>query len=382
MTDILKYDVAIIGAGPAGSSAAIHLGRLGYKVCLIEKKNFPRETLCGEFLSREVSEILSSLGLIAGFMSMNPNPINSFKFVSGNGKVLKTGLQFTGYGLKRGKFDAFLLSEAAKSGAGVIQPAEVKSIVKTRGQFDITFVKEGQAFQVTSPVVIAAWGRQNTLDKLLGRDFASYKSSINGIKFHISDSKLRNFPKNEIHIYAGEDIYCGINAVDNNSVTICFLENRTNFTASPRAHFKALLQQNKTINEIFTPDIHEVLAESTLYGTGHIYFGKRNLVENGIFMTGDAARVIAPLAGDGIAIALHSGRIVSDTIDLQFRKTMNPGDSENHYVQKWNRHFSRRITTARCIQSVILNPLLDYPAYLLARLFPSMLNGIIRLTRG
>ncbi|MGE5217036.1 MAG: FAD-dependent oxidoreductase, partial [Chloroflexota bacterium] len=44
-----NVDVAILGAGPAGSAAAVGLARLGYQVALIDKKFFPREKLCGDF---------------------------------------------------------------------------------------------------------------------------------------------------------------------------------------------------------------------------------------------------------------------------------------------------------------------------------------------
>ena len=57
-------DVAIVGGGPAGSATALYLRRRGYDVCLFEKKGFPRETVCGEFLSNEVTESLTELGLM------------------------------------------------------------------------------------------------------------------------------------------------------------------------------------------------------------------------------------------------------------------------------------------------------------------------------
>ena len=46
-----------------------------------------------------------------------------------------------------------------------------------------------------------------------------------------------------------------------------------------------------------------------IFGTGNIYFGKKNLVENGIYMVGDASGIIAPLSGDGIGMAFESAKI-------------------------------------------------------------------------
>ncbi len=56
-----QYDVAVIGGGPAGSTAALYLSRKGFRTCIIEKHLFPRETLCGEFLSGEVIRIIEKI---------------------------------------------------------------------------------------------------------------------------------------------------------------------------------------------------------------------------------------------------------------------------------------------------------------------------------
>ncbi|HEV7701214.1 MAG TPA: FAD-dependent oxidoreductase, partial [Pyrinomonadaceae bacterium] len=64
-----SYDVAIVGAGPAGSSAAIRLANAGRSVLLVEKEQFPREKLCGEFISPECLEHFSELGVLDAMQS-------------------------------------------------------------------------------------------------------------------------------------------------------------------------------------------------------------------------------------------------------------------------------------------------------------------------
>src|SRR5256885_16988030 len=58
-----KYDVAIVGGGPAGASAAIHLATAGVRVALFEQKRFPRAKLCGEFISPECLDHFARLGV-------------------------------------------------------------------------------------------------------------------------------------------------------------------------------------------------------------------------------------------------------------------------------------------------------------------------------
>ena len=57
-----QYDLIVVGAGPAGSACAITAARAGAKVLLLEKDRFPRQKVCGEFVSPE------SLGLLHGFL--------------------------------------------------------------------------------------------------------------------------------------------------------------------------------------------------------------------------------------------------------------------------------------------------------------------------
>ena len=77
-------------------------------------------------------------------------------------------------------------------------------------------------------------------------------------------------------------------------------------------------------------------------------------MKNGIIMIGDAARIIAPLAGDGIGMAFQSAQIAADVIKEASEKNMNSESIKKIYTVKWNQLFSRRVFTARFIQNIIL----------------------------
>ncbi|HEX2865724.1 MAG TPA: NAD(P)/FAD-dependent oxidoreductase [Ignavibacteriales bacterium] len=376
------YDAAVIGGGPAGSMAAFELSKKGFNVCIIEKKSFPRETLCGEFISREVTQALGSLGLMKTFLKLCPNPIHKFKLVFSNRKTLEAGLTFTAFGLSRSVFDSFILKQARKEGAVVLQPAEVKEIRRLREGYTLTVQKDERQIILQAKNVIAAYGRQTALDRKLNREFAAIKSHMNGVKLHVPEKYTPGFPKDEIHIYTGEGIYCGINRVDEGKVTICFLEDRTTFEAAPKMHLKFLIDNNWSLREIFSPEIFDVIDSSPIYGTGNIYFGKRNLVENGIFMAGDAAGVIAPLAGDGIAMAFQSGRLAAETLEKKLQNKLNTAEAEAFYSNEYKHLFSTRLRNAMFIQQALLNPDLAYPAFALSKVFPGLLRYLINSTRG
>jgi flavin-dependent dehydrogenase len=193
-----KYDIVIIGGGPAGSSAAMLLSKRGYSTVIIERKSFPREVLCGEFISKEVIEFLNENLLYKEFLELFPSPISSFRFSSENGKELYSVLKFPAYGIKRSKLDKFLLSKAIENGTGIFQPCEVTGIVKLNDSYLINLVAEDkERLTIESRIIIAAYGRQNVLDKNSGRDSYWKKSRLNGVKYHVDKNHLNNFNSSE-----------------------------------------------------------------------------------------------------------------------------------------------------------------------------------------
>jgi menaquinone-9 beta-reductase len=377
-----KYDAAIVGGGPAGSTAALYLNRQGFNVCLIEKKTYPRETLCGEFLSKEVIDSLINLNLFEGFLKLAPNPIIGFKFYSDGVAPIQTELKFTAYGIKRGTFDNYLLDAVKNAGITVFQPMEVKEIIYDK-ELIILKVDDGKSSQkICCGKVIVAYGKQNILDKKLNRDFASAKSFLNGVKFHIDKSLFTVLEKNTIQMFVSKGIYCGVNYVGDNKVTVCFLENRRKIQNNPRDQIKFLIGANKNFARLFTKEIINVINDLPLYGTGNIYFGKRNLIKDGIYFIGDSSAVIAPFAGDGIGMAMQNARLISEVFAKQRSDRLDDIQLELLYTHEWKKLFKRRLFIAKSIQNIILNNILRGISYKIIQTFPGFLNFIIRVTRG
>ena len=346
------FDVIIIGGGPAGSIAGNYLSRYGFKTAVIERKLFPRETLCGEFLSLEVTQQLKNLGLEDKFLSLQPNKISSFKFINRN-RVFTHELPFPAFSLKRSIFDEFLLNEAVNSGAHLFQPAEVKEVITRNEIFQTRIFSDGKISELSSRFVIGAFGKNSKLDKKLQRGFTNQNTGYYGIKFHVCKTALSGIDESNIYIFQGDKIYAGINSVGRGEATVCFLEMNKSGKISPSEHLVRLSEENKFFSAIFKDQVPD-LREHQVYGAGNIYFGKKELVKNGIIMIGDAAKIIAPLAGDGIGMAVQSAKIAADVIKEATEKNMNSVTIKKIYLQKWNQQFSLRVSTARILQNVIL----------------------------
>ncbi|MBS4033083.1 MAG: NAD(P)/FAD-dependent oxidoreductase [Ignavibacterium sp.] len=378
-----ETDILIIGGGPAGSTTALYLSKLGYAITLIEKKKFPRETLCGEFLSKEVTDILKELNIFQEFISMKPNQLKSFRAINDSGTELHSDLNFEAYAMKRSVFDSLLLENAKKQNVNVTQPAIVKSVSKINSGFISEIENEsGETVNIKSRLVVAAYGKQNPLDKKLERNFINKKSLLNGIKFHLPVELLKEKFPDEIRIYTNEGLYCGMNQVNESEITVCFLENRKITRIPSRERLAEVIGSNKSFRDIFSDEAIGYINSANVYGTGNIHFGKREVVENGIIMVGDSARVIAPLAGDGIGMAMESAKILYEVL---IKYKLVESDIQKIYLdykQRYDRVFSKRLKTARIIQGIILNKKLRKIGFTFADKYPALLPYLIKFTRS
>jgi flavin-dependent dehydrogenase len=376
-------DILVIGGGPAGSTTALYLAQLGFNIIIVEKKVFPRETLCGEFLSKEVTDILKELNIFNEFLSLKPNKLKSFRAVDDSGIEIKSDLNFDAYAMKRSIFDSLLLETAKTKKVKIIQPAEVISTIKSNSNFISDIEDEsGKKLQIKSKLVIAAYGKQNILDKKLKRDFVDKKSNLNGVKFHLPINLLKNSFSDEIRIYTDKELYCGMNQVSDNEMTVCFLENRKQSKIPSRDRLVDVIKSNKYFKEIFSDEAIEHIKSTNIYGTGNIFFGSREVVENGIIMVGDAARVISPLAGDGIGMAMESAKLLFEIINNFGIEEKNREKMFSVYKKRYEKTFSKRLSTAKIIQGIILNRRSRRLGFGLAKNYPSLLPYLIKFTRS
>lgn len=374
-------DILIVGGGPAGSTAALYLSQFGFDITIVEKKIFPREVLCGEFLSKEVTDVLKDLNIFDDFLSLKPNELKTFRAIDDSDTELKSDLNFDAYSMKRSVFDSFLLEKAKSRNVKVIQPAEVISITKNNSGF-ISEIIEGadNKLQINAKLIIAAYGKQNILDKKLERGFLNTKSNLNGVKFHLPINLLNDAFSDEIRIYTDEELYCGMNQVSDNEMTVCFLENRKLSKIPSRERLIEVIKSNKNFQKVFKEEAIDYIKTTNIHGTGNIFFGKREVVENGIIMVGDAARVISPLAGDGIGMAMESAKLLYSVISEYNIANLN--EIILSYKKQYEKKFTNRLMTAKIIQRIILNRISRIVGFSFAKKYPAILPYLIKFTRS
>ncbi len=365
------YNIIILGGGLAGLTCALHLSLNNLSVLLIEKNKYPNHKVCGEYISNEVLPYLESLDIHP--LQHNAKKISKLLLSDTSGKALEQKLPLGGFGMSRYFLDD-LMATKAKERATILK-STVKEIDFQGTHFTITTAK-GETF--TSSFVIGAYGKRSNLDKVLDRDFAQKKSPWLAVKAHYE----AEFNDDTVALHHFEGGYCGLSKIENNRVNMCYLANYNSFKQHKSiADFEEnVVKQNPYLKEFLryaTPVFEEPLAIS------QISFESKKPVENHIFMVGDSAGLIHPLCGNGMAMAIHSAKILSELLVEHYNgSSENMNILENQYRTKWNATFKSRIKTASVLQKILMRPALLYSGVQMALRFPTLVPMIIKKTHG
>ncbi|MFD2203680.1 NAD(P)/FAD-dependent oxidoreductase [Shivajiella indica] len=333
-----QKDIIIIGGGLAGLIAGHQLAKNGREVLLIEKKKYPFHRVCGEYISNEVREFLSREGLYP--KDFIPSEISRFQLSAVNGKLAEIPLDLGGFGISRYILDDFLYKKAKDSGVEFIlqKQAEDVNFKEKYQHFEMT-LSDGS--QLTSNFVLGAFGKRSKIDKSLDRQFITTRSPYIGVKYHI----LTDFDPEAVALHNFEGGYCGVNKIEEEKYNLCYLGSKDQlkeYGNIPDME-EAVLFQNPHLKSLFRNsdfifEKPEVINE--------VNFSPKKPLENHILMLGDAAGLITPLCGNGMAIAIHTGKLAAEAI-LQ-NKERNA--IELQYAGLWNHHFRRRLWIGRKVQ--------------------------------
>lgn len=365
-------DVAIVGGGLSGLVTALGLAGKGVSVIVIEKKAYPFHKVCGEYISNEVLPYLKSLG--ADPSELHPARISRFSVSSPSGKILEADLDLGGFGISRFTMDHYLYQLAQARGVIFKLHTTVQDILFSENTFTLK-LSDGE--KVTAPVVLGAYGKRANLDRQLKRPFFQAHSPYIGVKYHVR----LDYPKDLIALHNFKDGYAGISAIENDRYCFCYLTTRKNLKqhGSIPAMEKNLLSQNPFLKQIFNEadflyDQPEVINEIT--------FATKSSIENHMLMCGDAAGMITPLCGNGMAMAIHSAKIATECILHYIRNGQNRTLLEQQYSSRWETQFGKRLKAGRAIQHFFGSPFLSEIAVGTLKYAPFALKMLMRQTHG
>lgn len=363
--------IVIIGGGISGLLTAIQLARAEIPCSLIEKKNYPFHRVCGEYVSNETVPFLKSLDLFPEIYK--PPGIQRFQLSSVSGTNVTMPLDLGGFGISRYSFDHFLYEKAKLLGVNFFLKEEVEKILFDRERFELNT----QVRKLNADIVIGAFGKRSKLDIQLKRGFTQKKSPYVGVKYHVHT----DHPPDLIALHNFNGGYCGISNIENNKTNLCYLTHRENLRRfksiremEEEVLFKNPFLKNIFLNSQFLFDKPETINE--------VSFETKLPVENHILMMGDAAGMITPLCGNGIAMAIHSSKILSELVISHIRQNDSRAVLEQKYSSSWNKFFKKRLWFGRQVQKLFGNELASNAAVNLAIKVRPIANIIIKNTHG
>jgi menaquinone-9 beta-reductase len=347
------YDVAIIGGGVAGCSAAVHLAARGYKVVLAEAKTYPHDKVCGEFLSPECGLLLEELGVMPALRAVHPPEILQARITAPSGHEWTTALPEAGMGISRYRLDSALAQCARRLNVTLLERTIVTDIDGTLDSgFTLYTRKPHDEGELWARAVIGAHGKRSIVDRTLHRRFLNQQHPFVGLKRHFHGPPIPG--RVDLHAFAGG--YCGISEVEGGKTNVCLLVRQETFTRLQR-NIPAFIEWMKAQN----PHLAEWLSEAVPLGDrwlsiAQIPFVQKLPVDGDVLMAGDSAGLIAPLAGDGMAMALQAGKLASSWLDTFFRGQVSAEDVRQGYAEAWHDQFQGRLRVGRVLQAVMLRP--------------------------
>jgi len=289
-----------VGGGLAGLTSALHLSKQGLKVLLIEKNQYPKHKVCGEYISNEVLPYFQALGFDP--FEVGAKKITDFQLSTPKNQSVSIQLPLGGFGISRYCIDAKLAKKAQQHGAQIVHET-VSDIQFEDELFTITTNKK-QCF--TAPLMIGSFGKRSNIDVKMDRAFMKKPSPFLGVKAHYKG----DFPENAVGLHNFKGGYCGISKVENDHINICYIADYQSFKQFKNiGEFQEkVLNQNHFLKKAF--DEYEMAFEKPL-SISQVSFAAKAPVENHIIMCGDSAGMIHPLAGNGMSMAIRSAQMAS-----------------------------------------------------------------------
>jgi len=345
----MEYDVAIIGAGPAGSTCAALCAQAGWRTLLIEKARFPRDKVCGDCLNPASWPILERLG-VAGRIRAEPHAqIAEVAFISPRGRALRLPLDASERGeiaIPRRLLDAVLLDRARELDVKVQEDAALTSLEK-----GWRLQTTGGAFSARH--LIAADGRNSTVARLLGLLPAAARDRV-GVQAHLPA------PAEDRQRIAMRFLpfgYCGVADIGDAQINLCLV-----------ARPERLAELKAWAANQFTIPPETVWRTVTPLSRAPVPPAHENLL-----FIGDAARVVEPFTGEGIYYALASGELAA--------RHLLAGDLPG-YATAHARLYRGRLWINQLARAAVLHPWLAGGVLAIARVHPQALRFLTRKVIG
>lgn len=308
---MLNYDVLVIGAGPGGSSAARFAARHGLKTLVVEKRpDIGSPVRCGEGLSKTW---MPSMDMKPDDHWISDEVKGARIFGPSERKPIVLGAENAGnevgYVIERDKFDKYVASLAAQEGADIWVKSPAMSVIKDGERVVGAHIRHNGAMEeVRAKVVIAADGFESEFGRWAGLKsiILAKNDIISAVQYRMigvdSDADYTDFylgtvaPGGYIWVFPKGDHMANVGI----GISLNFLHDRL----EAKNYLDAWIKKHPAYSK----------GKNIQYVTGGVSVSKvrDKFTLPGLMLVGDAARLIDPITGGGIANSIVSGRYAAD----------------------------------------------------------------------
>jgi geranylgeranyl reductase family protein len=350
------FDVAIVGAGPAGSTCAAFCAAAGLQTLLLDREKFPREKVCGDCLNPSCWSVLHRLDLAQRVRALPHAKLERVEFVAIDNRKVIVDLPLNDEGeiaIKRSLYDDLLLRRGAELGAQINQETTITSLARNRAWE----IETGNSQQFIADWLVGADGRNSTVARLCNLLPSVARERI-ALQSHLP---LPPDFGNRVVLQFLPGGYSGQAPVSREQLNVCLVaEPRDIDTLKSWATKRFGVSPDHTWRTI-TPLTRPAISPA----------------HENLFLIGDAARVVEPFTGEGIYYAMRSGELTARAIT----KIIRGEDRKSvlcEFAGAYAEMYRGRLWINRLARASVLSPHLGSLFIRAARIQPALLRLLTR----
>jgi menaquinone-9 beta-reductase len=359
----MNYDVIVIGAGPAGSTISTLLAQSGRRILLLEKSRFPREKLCGEFITPECLTVFGRLGVLDRMIDTGAKVIRRWTLFAPDGRGVEAPLDWIAgghghaIGLSRAQMDSIMLERAREAGVETRVGFHVAPRFRLEDGLSLIEGKaDGETVeQFSARVVIDASGRNGAFSRqTVQRPSLLGGSRLFGCKVHLRAVEGL-CEKGELFFFRNG--YGGLSNVEGDRTNLCFLTTEATLREA-RGDRQKLLDLTMGSNPAARRRLQNAVIDGEWLGTGPLNYGRKRSIP-GMIAIGDAGAFIDPFTGSGILLALKSGELAATVINRSLVEGVCDIDLvAKRYDQLYRSQFGLRFQVCSLLRNIAFKPVI------------------------
>ena len=374
MTTAERWDVVVVGGGPAGATTAALLATQGYRVLILDRENFPRTKPCGESVNPGAIQELDSLGLLPAVLRLTHVRLKGWRIHPYRGLAFDGHFPPDSYGIgiERASFDRLLLDHAVQEGAEV-RTLRVDDLLWEDGAVvGVRALRDGRRHLIRSRLVVGADGLRSVVVRRLGLVRRKPRLRKLALTAHVSGANLPG-ETGELHLHRWGCLGAAPVAPGVANVVAVLNREQGDVLNGDRTRFFEMLLRTLPYLE-GTERISEVMA------TGPFDWPTRAVTAPGALLVGDAAGYFDPFTGQGIFRALRGGRLAAAAADLALRSARPSAGPLAEYKSAHRQAFASRVAVQHVIELATARPLLFNGIAAVLRSHPALPNRLVAVT--